>query len=179
MNVIEFSYFDISDPHDVKRWPNYSRCYEYEWILSRLAEWPGGRRLHNTACGTWPLHKSFARALNDWDAVHTDIQGNHKYDITTKCSENFDVVLCISTLEHLSRERQALALKYLTDQLLSFGLLLCTFDAPPADLKLIEEYFGAKCADVDCRLNGFNGPIKQTGMKFNHNIVKLAAEKSY
>lgn len=180
LDVTEFAFFDVADPHDAKRWSNWSRCYEYEWVLRKLGEWTGGRRLHNTACGTWPLHRAFAAELDkSWDVVHSDIVIDSRYDITKRCPENFDVVLSISTLEHMSAADQALALKNLTDQILSYGLLLMTFDVPPADLGLVESFFGAKCRNTATRLNGVNGPIKQVGEKFNHYLVRLAAEKPY
>jgi len=147
---------------------NWSRAYEYPLVLTRINEILTGTNelypmIHNTACGgMYPVHCDFIQKLINIDSkyvvVNSDIwsieqiekwglnpyQINYrKHDICKRWHDlKFDVVLCISTLEHLNSEKIGLAFKSLYYQLNPDGHMIITYDHADVDPKIIMDLIG-------------------------------------
>ena len=151
MKVIDFSFFAASDPIDAF-YENWSRCYEYPWVLSRLMAY-GADTVHNTACGgDMEVHRQFAHALSSkYKTVHSDIfgawGGRIFYDITKpfEGKEKFDAVVCVSAIEHIENVKPVEIIKNLMEQLKPGGVLLMTFDAPPINWPQLTIDLQAEC----------------------------------
>jgi hypothetical protein len=172
MIVKEFRFLGIADPFDL-RWEWWSRIYEYEWILRAL---PSTGRIHNTAAGgDLPLAVRFANELisRGYDVVNSDVTHQGKmpnyqhYDIMTRWEgEPFDVLLNVSTLEHLPADNQRIAFRHMLAQVKSGGHVFITFDYPTADLDAIQQFCGREIEDRPDQLTCRNGPVKDTRWGF-------------
>lgn len=162
---IDFRFIDINDIHE-KKWNNWSRNYEWQQVIERIKILKPNS-IHNTACGGMDsndcLHLSFCRELTNIvpDTIHSDIWGDTNideytpknkpdgdnyiyYDIYTKNVNKFDMVICISVLEHLKNNIEEVLMN-LFDQLNNGGTLILTFDYPIIDLNIIENLVNTKC----------------------------------
>ena len=133
---IELRKMTIGDTKDTD-FVNWSRPYEYGYVLDELKDEDIGSTVHNTACGNEPIHLLFQEKLNDLglkvtnsDAFIKDENSGRivKYDIREKCDNKYDVVLCISTLEHLCRDEREKAFLNLLDS--TKKRLIITMDCP-------------------------------------------------
>lgn len=150
MRIIDFSFFDITEPHDDK-YNNWSRKYEYPWVLNRLSAY-GVKNVHNTSCGgSMDVHRQFAEELSKYyDTVHSDIDstwgGRIYYDVTKPYTqEKFDAVLNISAIEHIENAKPIEIINNLLSGVISGGVILITFDYPTVNLEELENDIGVKC----------------------------------
>jgi SAM-dependent methyltransferase len=202
--VNSFSYIRKNDNCDLV-WKNWSRCYEYVWILNKLEEYKFNfKSIHNTACGgCLPIHKQFADELcrlgqkHHFKVVNSDnmdpkyhkkkpfkfIPLNfHKYDLITDegIQDTFDIILNISTIEHFPTNESIIkCMNNMLNKLNPGGKLLLTFDYPDINIGLLESFFKAKCLDVQLteRLCGENSPIPDKN--YTHlNIIYLEVTKN-
>lgn len=156
MKTEVFQFFDrklpkIIDPIWTEHW---SRPYEYGFILDRVQKF-NPKTCHNTGCGYLPIHKSFYDQLKNYVEYieNSDIDERApgvfpdyvKYDITQPNNKKFDLVLCISILEHLPSNIQIKALENLANQTNPGGKLILTCDYPDVRIGLLEDFFGTKC----------------------------------
>ena len=66
------------------------------------------------------------------------------YDITKSLDKKFDLVLNISTIEHLPNDKRLLAIENLINQVNKNGHLILTFDYPDVNINEIEDFFKIK-----------------------------------
>jgi len=182
--ILDFSFFDRLDLCD-KKWKEWSRCYEYPYVL-RLINGNGYKKIHNTACGGMlETHRMFIEELINigFDVTNSDVSYYNvpnfvNYDVRERrpdLSGRFDAVLCISSLEHIN-ENHVIIIDNLLDQVKDGGVLIITFDYPDVNLKQLEEYFSCGCMDVTDKLNGLNSLMPDNA--YGHlNIVGLVIEK--
>ena len=191
MKVKEYRILSVDDEHDTK-YRAWSRIYEYHKILTDLRnlDLPDTATVHNTACGNEPIHMLFADELNQIfpKALHSDIfpltkaptvsNGSYAQHNLLKpwLAEPFDIVICISTVEHLPKPRRIEALRYLCGAVAPGGHLFLTFDWPRVVNSEVERFFKAKSEDTPTRLNGGNSPCPDP--RYKHlNIIYLHAQK--
>ena len=188
MKILQFSYVGKDDLSDTKRQAR-SRCYEYKLVLDLLQKLKNEKKdweliIHNSGCGWGEIHLQFAKELeNYWIVLNTDNESWHwgilpnnfiKYDLLTKCNYKSDIVLCISTLEHL--RNPLVALQNLIEATKEWWHIIITFDSPPVDLKQIEDYLWMKCKDIENKVNPKNSVIPNYAFD-TINIVKLVIQK--
>ena len=141
--------------------------------------------IHNTWCWGWELHLRFAKELenywgivinSDVDTIRWEWKPDHYaiYNILEKCNFKANIVLCVSTLEHL--DNQIKALENLLDSVREWWYLIITLDCPPVNLIEIENYLGVKCKDVKERLDPKNSVCSHYSWEWI-NIVKLIIQK--
>lgn len=166
MKIISYRFLSAEDAFDLTA-KNWSRAYEYTIALERVSAFISqsviaSPRIHNTACGgMYPVHRQFIDRLEynifsiimhsdihsflqfaEW-GLDTDVIDYVPYDIRQAWQYlKFDIVLCISTLEHLKPEDVPVAFKNLYDQLNPGGRLIITFDHPDINLKSMEKLIG-------------------------------------
>lgn len=187
MKVLEYRMLSRSDESDVT-FRAWSRAYEYPLVIRTLHSLglTSDARVHNTSCGSEAIHLQFAmRMENEVHAkfTHSDLFQSVSlpkyttYDITRPWAwEKQDVVINISTVEHLPKDKRLTALQNLIDQLKPGGHLILTFDWPRVSNQEIERFFGAKMTDTPERLNGGNSKIRDP--RYKHlNIIFLHVEK--
>lgn len=185
MRILQFKYFSKDDYSDIKRLA-WSRIYEYPFVINTIKDLClDNPSIHNTWCWGWEIHLQFARELEQyWIIFNTDNDSRKrkylpnnfmKYDLTEKCNYKSDIVLCVSTLEHLSD--QVLVLKNLLEATKDWWYLIVTLDSPPVDLLKIEEFLWAKCEWVEKKLNQYNSRIPNTAFIDELNVVKLVIQK--
>lgn len=185
MRVVEFSYFSKDDYSDNIRQAR-SRIYEYPFVINTIKElWLKNPKIHNTWCWGWEIHLDFARELeNYWTVINSDndnwrwkVQPNNyiTYDLINKCNFTSEIVLCISTLEHLSD--QVAVLKNLIEATDEWWYIIVTLDSPPVDIKAIEEYLWVECKQVENKLNQWNSKLSNPAFREEINVVKLVIQK--
>ncbi len=175
--IEEFSYFRSDDPCDLS-YPAegnpWSRPYEYKWALDRsLAEkgrnGPGRpTQALNAAWGFSGCHVAFRERLDEsFEAIHTDafidarfipiqIQAYNRYptfiqDITQGYKgflNKFDVVMCVSVLEHLPMPLAKAAIANFVSYARVGGAVLITFDIPSeSGAMIVAAYGGGRLPD--------------------------------
>ena len=168
----EFINTDYKKDEKYKHW---SRVYEWPYVIDAIKEIKP-KSIHNTSCGGLDegdcLHITFCKDIDKLckKTTHSDIWGGgYKgtevkpefdnfiyYDITKPYGEKSDMVLNISTLEHLPKDEILSAIDNLLDQLNVNGHMILTFDYPDIDVKLIEEYFGCEISVKENKIdNGY------------------------
>jgi hypothetical protein len=194
-SIKDFRFISKNDIYDLK-WDNWSRTYEYTYILKRLHQIHDQTSveltLHNTACGgDGQIHKEFSDYLINnfpkFKVCNSDVQNYdklkykplnfHQEDITAPSDIKYDIVLNISTIEHLPPGKIKIALYNLLNQIKPGGFLFLTFDYPDVNLKMIEKYIGGKCMDTPERLSGLNSVIPSKVFT-QFNIVYLEINKN-
>jgi len=162
-----------------------SRIYEYPFVLKCIKMYWTWKTIHNTWCWGWEVHLKFAEELDKyWIVTNTDNDAWQRqtipknfmhYDILKECDFQSDIVLCVSTLEHLWN--QVLALQNLLEATKEWWLLIITLDSPPVDLKKIEEYLWVKCEWSESKLNQWNSKVPNPLFEEEINVVKLVIQK--
>ena len=160
--IIKSEFINKSFPKDSK-YIHWSRLYEWKYVIDAVNKLKPNT-LHNTACGGLNtgdcLHLTFCSDLDSLcsSATHSDLWGGGYlgtevkpskdnfifYDITKPIEQKFDLVLNISTIEHLPKEKRLLAIQNLINQVNVGGELILTFDYPDVDINEIEEFFKIK-----------------------------------
>ena len=150
-DVIDFRIMSSKDKSS-KRWNNWSRAYEYEFVLG-LIDKEKPKTIHNTASGgQMKCHQDFVKSLEErCEFVHNSdmfVESNKfsnyfQYDIRTVPDKKmkYDIVICISTLEHIDGDKKQVLLN-LSRQLGDEGMLIITFDIPNQNSDEIAEGFG-------------------------------------
>ena len=184
MQVLEFRFMSKDDYSETKR-EAWSRVYEYPFVLERLKKLNLDTPLiHNTGCGWAWVHKDFAMELEKyWSVINSDNQSRDlefkqsnfiNYDLLKQCSFKADVTLCVSTLEHL--DNQIWALRNLWEATEEWWYLICTFDCPPVNLHIVEDFVLWYCADTPNRLTPKNSIIPHPERDWI-NVVALVIKK--
>ena len=187
-NVIDFREVDRNDDYDVKYMSNWSRPYEYDYVMRFLKDHNTKDMLvHNTACGGHNfVHNVFMNELSKFcNCIHSDIavlktMNMKYYDITRSSIDYknyFDFVLNISTLEHLAKDKWVGAFNNLLDQIKINGYLIITFDIPLINLKEMEDYIESKCTRAAVPLYGKNSVAPDLRKGRQHGIVELIIQK--
>ena len=156
MKVIDFSFFAETDPRDAF-YANWSRQYEYPWVISRLRAY-GAKSVHNTACGgSMQIHGKFAISLgNEFNTVNSDVFVDRSWFVRDYCDitvpwrgEKFDAVVCVSAIEHIDGHKPIRIIENLLGHVKDDGIALITFDAPPVNFTELENIFGVPCRRVE------------------------------
>lgn len=171
MKIIKYEFITPSFPKDEK-YIHWSRIYEWKYVVDFLKE-KKPKSTHNTACGGLNrddcLHLTFCNDIDNIveNSIHSDVWGRNNYigienkpsgdnfifyDILTKNDDFFEAVLNISTIEHLPKNKQIIAIQNLLNQVKVGGDLIITFDYPDVDLEQINKFVGQTP-------NGFNDKI--------------------
>lgn len=157
------SEFITSDYNKKKDYIHWSRIYEWKYVLDIVDNYKP-LSIHNTACGGLNendcLHLTFCDDLERLcsDVTHSDLWGGNYpgtktkpnknnfvfYDITQPKTETYDMVLNISTIEHLYPGSIEVSLNNLWNQVKTGGHLILSFDYPDIDINLIERFFNLK-----------------------------------
>ena len=186
MKVVEYRLLSKNDEPD-KAYRAWSRAYEYPKVLRDLTclSLPETTSVHNTACGNEPIHLKFAKNLTAIfpHTTHSDLfpaVSLQRYMVNNLISRwsgvQFDVVICISTIEHLPKDKRLFALRQLCAQLAPGGHLFLTFDWPRVVNSQVEKFFNRKIQDVPVRLNGANSIIPDRRYR-GLNIIYLHAQR--
>lgn len=171
MKINEFRFINNNESFIDKDFVNWSRCYEWGYVLSSLKN-VNNNTIHNTCSGPGEIHKSFHDKLSktnnkvdNSDIFETNINKTfdnfYLYNLLDKNNKKYDFVLCISTLEELDKNSIKVAFNNLLDQVKDGGRLIITCDYPDVDVGLLEEILNTKCRDSSTRLNGANSVYKQ------------------
>lgn len=186
----------------------WSRSFEYLWVINVLSTINGSsqKKVLDAAGGDkYPLafmvhDMGFTVSAQDLYSSHPLIP-NPKYprlsysqhDLLDPQKQKFDVVLCISVLEHLSPENQLIALNNLARSVKKGGYLLFSFEDPGFEYdtdikkyftllkKLGFQTFQQKTKDSD-HLTSHNGlvklpPYKQVNRKYLSTFRIFAQKK--
>jgi hypothetical protein len=160
-NLIKSEFITTNYPCNLE-YIHWSRIYEWKYVYDYI-EKIKPKTLHNTSCGGLNvgdcLHLTFCSHLSSLcpGSIHSDKWGGGYigtevkpegddfiyYDVTQPFDRKFDVVLNISTLEHLKGNEMELALYNLVKQINKGGDLILTFDYPEVNLDMINNFF--KC----------------------------------
>jgi hypothetical protein len=147
---------------------HWSRIYEWSYVIETIKDIKP-KTIHNTACGGLDegdcLHLTFCRDIDELcdSTTHSDTWGggyigtDNKpdknnfiyYDITKPFDGKSDMVLNISTIEHLPKDNIIESIDNLLNQLNKKGHLILTFDYPDIDIKTIEDYFNVEITKPD------------------------------
>ena len=127
MKVKEFKQINTTYPHDAQYKAWWSRQYEYPTVLKE--ELYGVSSVVNS-----DAKKSSYPNTCVWNMCAPP---------PTKWEEAFDIVLNISTLEHLPSKEQTIAFYNLMELVKPGGHLICTFDLPGLDLLKFEGILGS------------------------------------
>lgn len=145
LNELRYVTIDRDKPDERYNW--WSRIYEYSAVMDAIKNSPTFLRprcvpfkVHNTGWGWEGDHVIFRNDLDDMfgadNVVHSDIITDQflkttYHDITVqdkKYEARFDIVLCVSILEHLKEEERTDAINNLYSQLVPGGTLIISFD---------------------------------------------------
>lgn len=170
--VNEFRWLTTDDQY-MAEFNNWSRPYEYNWILQKLRKLSlNNPSVHNTCCGTQPIHLQFAQKLNQFsqNITHSDIFRSELflkhfnvefYNIINPYPKSFDTVICVSTLEEMVPSDREPAFDNLINQVNSGGHLLLTCDYPDVDLSFLESKLGTKILESNAtKLCGSNSVFR-------------------
>jgi 2-polyprenyl-3-methyl-5-hydroxy-6-metoxy-1,4-benzoquinol methylase len=180
--VLEYRYLTAEDHHDAT-WENWSRAYEYPFVLTRLRR----TRVMNVGCGgLMAIHGRWATMLNKTglEVTHSDIVGAGLispftyYDLRKPWDgPSFDTVIAVSVLEHISYPVDAL-LDNLFGMVAHGGIMLATMDVPGVDRAAVDAWAGQAVTNIPPGghiLSGANSVCEQLGWA-ETNILALAVE---
>jgi peroxiredoxin family protein len=191
MQVKEFRFLSWQEKFIDSQFKNWSRCYEWGYVLSELKKLENLKlNIHNTCCGPSEIHKQFHDVLIsnpnhivfNSDIIQTETNKNFtnffNYDIIYKNDNKYDIVLCISTLEELKDNKKNLVDSFhnLLNQTKEGGRLIITCDFPMIQPEVLELLVNEKCQDTLNRLTGITSQFKQPEFK-NLSIILLDLQK--
>ena len=192
MQIKEFRFLSWNEPFIDKQFKNWSRCYEWGYVLNECKKINKPITIHNTCCGPSEIHKQFhdelikvpdATVYNS-DIFRTDTNKDFNnffiYSIEHLNIIKYDMVLCISTLEELNKKEDSQiinkAFSSLYHQTGIEGRLIITCDYPMIQPELIESIIGEKIKDTPNRLTGMTSFYKQPEYK-DLSIILLDIQK--
>lgn len=187
MKINEFRFLNPQEVFLDRRFYNWSRCYEWGYVLNVMKDF-NNIKVHNTCCGPSEIHKQFHDALCDTGNIiinsdnritdmNSGFQNFKVYDLTNKETEQYDVVLCISTLEELPENEIENVFNNLFDQVKIGGRLIITCDYPDVSVEKLERILSAKCHKSENILNGTNSVYPQH--VYSHlSVVLIDIEKT-
>lgn len=188
--VHEFRWLETKDKAMLE-FDNWSRPYEYCFILDKIDSLKlDNPKIHNTCCGTQPIHLQFAKKMNErsGNVIHSDVIKSNFfkeldisiYNITEPYIESqlFDIVVCVSTLEEISKQYRKQTFYNLFNQLKIGGRLLLTCDFPDVELSFCEKLLKTTIANnTGIKLNSMNSYYKvEEFSKFN--IIAIDVERT-
>lgn len=186
MKINEFRFLNPQENFLDRSFYNWSRCYEWGYVLHVLKNY-NNIKIHNTCCGPSEIHKQFHDALCDTgntiinsDNRITDMNSKFQnfkvYDLTTKDTEKYDMVLCISTLEELPKNEAENVFNNLLDQVKPGGRLIITCDYPDVSVETLEKILSHKCERAETILNGTNSIYAE--FTYSHlSVILIDIEK--
>jgi len=152
---------------------NWSRRYEWNYVLKELRNSPLIRTVLNAACGESEIHGIFAHKLDkilpDKKIYNCDVKQsevNSKFsnffvqDITVNDGAEYDAIVCISTLEDFGSKAaiHGTLLNFLEQ---AAQRVIVTVDYPSCELAWIEEFAGQKIPIPVDKLTGSNSTHPQ------------------
>jgi len=159
MDVLEYRSITLDDEYDdyFNDGLSWSRVYEYPLVMNMINKYIGYNKdhlIHNTSWGYKDIHITFKDFLDDRydNVVHSDIKRSRLpktilMDILRypppKFVGHFDVVLNISTMEHILHNHVKI-FNNLLSQVRDGGLVIITFDLPILQLDVFNELFNMK-----------------------------------
>lgn len=202
LKINQFKFITHDDYRD-DRFLNWSRCYEWGYVLKTIKDsYQEKITVHNTCAGPGEIHKQFHDELikqnvevTNSDIVITEINKNFtnmcQHDLTKpwKNKEEFDLLLCISTLEEIptvnkrfegSYEERKKNLKQILENLYNQvkpnGRLIITLDYPDIDYEIFEDIFDRKISNLESKLlSPF--PMSSAGELSLLSVILLDVEK--
>jgi hypothetical protein len=176
--VLKFGFFSDQDPSDMlfQHEICWSRIYEYPFVLQEIkSAGLENPKIHNCAWGSKDIHIVFKTCLDVAykDVYHSDITpstflNTNIWDITKAPRDSllnyFDIVLNISTLEHVHEDHRDVLENHLV-QLNKGGLFIATFDLPGLQLENMQDYLGQKIKDCESRLNPINSKVTGNALR--------------
>lgn len=162
------SEFITTDYEKESKYIHWSRIYEWKYVIDKIKEY-NPKSIHNTACGGLNvndcLHLTFCDDIEKIceEVTHSDLWGGTYpgtevkpekenfvfYDITTPLQKKFDMILNVSTIEHLPNDKRLTSLQNLINQLDTGSHLILTFDYPDINISEIENFFNLKINKSD------------------------------
>jgi len=184
MQIQELRFMTTTDPYDLS-FQNWSRCYEWEYVLNVLKSDPFLVTVHNTACGEAGIHKQFhdklkaipGKVIYNSDVrtslINTQFDNFHLCNIIEKPIRKYDCVLCISVLEDfLDYNIVNSTIKNLLEQTEKRLIITCDYPGMPVDwLKTILNEPDREFSTVNI-LNGSTSIYPQREFT-NLNIILL------
>ena len=171
--VLKFGFFSNQDTCDMlfQHEICWSRIYEYPFVLQEIKN--TGLKdpfIHNCAWGSKDIHLVFKTCLDVAykNVYHSDITpstffNTYIWDITKQPRDSmlgqFDVVLNISTLEHVGEDHTTVLENHLV-QLNKGGLFIATFDFSGLQAEKMENYLGQKIKDCYSKLSPRNSQVE-------------------
>ena len=159
--VLEFRLFDSSDSRD-ERWEEWSRVYEYEFILEKVKKLSKTAQIsiHNTCWGYQGIHLKFKDELEskysqvtNSDMLSSALPNTQVYDLRKspkkEWRERFDFVVNVSTIEEIESSHLKI-IKHLLYMVKPGGYLLVTFDYLGINLTYIERLLKTR---ISCSTN--------------------------
>ena len=174
MKIVDFSFFADIDPRD-SFYANWSRQYEYPWVISRLRAY-GAKSVHNTACGgSQQIHGKFAIALGgEFKTTNSDVFVDSSWFVRDYCDitiprrgEKFDAVVCVSAIEHINGHAPIEIIKNLLGHVNDGGIVLITLDSPPVNIAQLANELKCGCRVPENILTCSQEPYVGT------NVVRL------
>lgn len=170
MIINSFRFLDKDEVFSNPSYLNWSRCSEWGYVESELSKL-SGKTVHNTCCGCKPIHLNFAKKISQTnnriynsdikDSIIKELGDFSIYNITVPSDVKYDVVLCISALEHLKRKNRVKAFNALYDSVKPGGRLIITCDYPDVEIEMLEGLLNEKCKRSSDPLNGNNSTTVQ------------------
>jgi len=173
--IIKYEFITDEYPLETK-YIHWSRIYEWKYVLDIIKKIKP-KSIHNTSCGGLNvgdcLHLTFCDDIKKevQIALHSDVWGRNNYvgiekkpegkdyifyDILTTHEDKYDMVLNISTIEHLKNKDRIFVILNLLHQLNDGGHLILTFDYPDVDLNQINKFVNQEPKNFEKRVIGKN-----------------------
>jgi hypothetical protein len=175
-DILKYEFITNDYPIEPK-YIHWSRIYEWKYVLNKIREIKPNS-IHNTACGGLNfgdcLHLTFCDDIEQYatNVIHSDVWGRTNYigiekkpikenfifyDILTLSKKSYDVVLNISTIEHLHENEMLIAFENLYSQVNVGGHLILTFDYPDVNLNMMNKKINATPLNFGNRIKNKNG----------------------
>lgn len=165
MEVLEFRKITLDDRFD-KDYKAWSRIYEYPLVLEMIKKYSDieDPKIHNTSWGWEGCHVMFKNDLDEIsdNCIHSDLKKSNLpkttiWDLTKEPNDdfknNFDIVINVSTMEEVNFDHMTI-FNNLLGQVITGGLLICTFDLPGLQLEKFETLFDRKIKIFNNEING-------------------------
>lgn len=185
MKIKAFRYITTNDLVDLD-FHNWSRVFEYAYILNELKKDNTIKSVHNTSCGGWlSVHRQFIDKLNELEGkeiINSDIKSQNVknfqlYNILDKSLKQYDCVINVSTLEDF--QNYGLFEIALTNLLeMANKRLIVTIDDNGREIGFIQKFFNIPISLLDDTnaLRGSNSIYPEPSLNYL-KIILLDIEK--